>query len=114
MNAYFLLLLKILISFAASLLVLQAIASALLRTLEHICPDAQSARFWLSYTRIMLVIAPLVLVLLIDMISRNADPLDSLRETALAALGGLLIGMHLLGKQMGRFIRQPATMENAR
>ena len=63
MNVYLLLLLEMLISVAASMVVLRALTTPLLRTLEHICPDEQSAGFWLSYTRVMLVIAPLILVL---------------------------------------------------
>lgn len=111
MNAYLLLLLEMLISIAASMIVLRVLTTPLLRTLERICPDEQSANFWLSYTRVMLVIAPLILVLVMDLFSRYGNPLDSLRMTALSALGGLLIGMHLLGKRLGQFIRPPAALE---
>ena len=107
MNAYLLLLLEMLISIAVSMVVLRALTTPLLRTLEHICPDEQSASFWHIYTRVMLVIAPLILVLVTDAFSRYGDPLDSLRMTVLAALGGLLVGMHLLGRRLGRFIRPP-------
>ncbi len=108
MNAFLLLSLELLISLAASLAVLRVLAGPLLRTLQHLCPDEQSASFWLSYTRIMLVIAPLMLVLLIDAFSDLDDPLGSLRLGLLATLGGLLLGMHILGSRMGRFIRPPA------
>lgn len=104
MTPYLLLLLEMLISIAASMVVLRVLTTPLLRTLEHICPDEQSASFWLIYTRVMLVIAPLILVLVMDAFSRHGDPLDSLRMTVLAALGGLLVGMHLLGRRLGRFI----------
>lgn len=114
MNVYLLLLLEMLISVAASMVVLRALTTPLLRTLEHICPDEQSASFWLSYTRVMLVIAPLILVLVMDSFSRYDNPLDSLRLTLLAALGGLLVGMHLLGRQLGRFIHTPVAPESGK
>jgi len=114
MNAYLLLLLEALISLVASFVVLRALTIPLLRTLEHICPDEQSANFWLSYTRVMLVIAPLMLVLVMDLFSRYDNPLDSLRLTILATLGGLLVGMHLLSRRLGRFIRPPEVPESAK
>ena len=107
MNAYLLLLLEMLISVAASMVVLRIMTSPLLRTLELICPEKQSANFWISYTRVMLVIAPLILVLLMDAFSRYSDPLDGLRMTVLATLVGLLVGMHILGRWLGRFVRLP-------
>lgn len=107
MNAYLFLLLEMLISIVASLVVLRALTTPLLRTLVHICPDEQSASFWLSYTRVMLVIAPLMLVLFVDTLSLYGNPLDSLRLTVLAALGGLLVGMHILGKRLGLYVRLP-------
>lgn len=114
MNAYLQLLLEMLISVAASMIVLRTLTIPLLRTLEHICPDEPSASFWLSYTRVMLVIAPLILVLVMDSFSRYGNPLDSMRMTVLAALGGLLVGMHLLGRMLGRFIRAPQAMESGK
>lgn len=114
MNAYLFLLLEMLISVAASTIVLRALTLPLLRTLQQVCPDEQSAGFWLSYTRVMLVIAPLILVLVLDSFSHFANPLDSLRMTVLAALAGLLVGMHLLGRRLGRFIRPPEAMETGK
>ncbi len=107
MNAYLLLLLEMLISVAASLVVLRTLTNPLLRTLERICPDEQAASFWLSYTQVMLLIAPLILVLVTDSFSRHDNPLDTLRWTVLAALAGLLVGMHFLGQRLGQFIRPP-------
>ena len=111
MNAYLLLLLELLISIGASLLVLRILAKPLVKTLERICPDEESAGFWLTYTQVMLVIAPLILVLLMDLFSRYGTPLDSLRMALLAALGGLLAGLNLLGSRLGRFITVPEHRE---
>lgn len=105
MDAYLLLFLELLISVLASLVVLRIVSTPLLRTLERICPDEQSAGFWLIYTRVMLVIAPLMLVLLMETFARTINPLDSLRLTLLAVLLGLLLGMHLLGRRLAPFTR---------
>jgi len=107
MNTYLLLLLELLISVAASLLVLRILANPLIRTLGRICPDEESAGFWLSYTQVMLVIAPLILVLLMDLFSRYGTPQDSLRLALLATLSGLLAGLHLIGSRLGRFVTLP-------
>ena len=114
MDAYLLLSLEMLVSVAASMIVLRILAAPLSRTLEHICPDEQSASFWLSYTRVMLVIAPLILVLIVDSFSRYSAAPESLRMTVLATLTGLLLGMYLLGKRMGAFIRSRETAENGK
>lgn len=110
MNPYLLLLLEMLISIGASIVVLRILTTPLLRTLERICPDEESASFWLSYTKVILVMAPLILVLVMDSFSRFGNPLDTLRTTLLATLAGLLVGMHLLGRRLGGFIRPPTEL----
>lgn len=107
MNAYVLLLAESLISVTVSLAVLYVLSGPLVNVLGRICPDEQAAVFWLSYTKVMLMIAPLLLVLTADMFTRFSDPMDSLRLALMAALGGLVIGLHSIGKRMGQFIKAP-------
>lgn len=107
MNAYLLLLVEALTSIAISLAVLYVLSRPLLDILARICPDEQAAAFWLSYTKLMLMIAPLLLVLAVDLFSHFSDPLDSLRLALLATLGGLLLGLHAIGKRLGQFVRTP-------
>lgn len=107
MNAYLLLLVEALTSIAISLAVLYVLSRPLLDILARICPDEQAAAFWLSYTKLMLMIAPLLLVLAVDLFSHFSDPLDSLRLALLATLGGLLLGLHAIGKRLGQFVREP-------
>ena len=75
--------------------------------LGRICPDEQAAAFWLSYTKVMLMIAPLLLVLIVDMFAHFSNPLDTLRLALTAALGGLLIGLRSIGKRLGQFVKVP-------
>ena len=107
MNAYSTLLLEALLSIAVSLTVLYALSRPLVQILRRICPDEDSAAFWVSYTKIMLMIAPLLLVLTVDLLARFSDPISSLRLAAIAALGGMLIGLHSVGSRLGKFVRTP-------
>lgn len=107
MNAYLLLTIEAFISIAVSLLVLYVLSSPLMNVLGRICPDEQAAAFWLSYTKVMLMIAPLLLVLIVDMFSRFNDPMDSLRLALMAALGGILLGLYSIGKRLGQFVTVP-------
>lgn len=107
MNASFLLFAESLISIAVSLLALYVLSGPLVKVLGRICQDEQAATFWLSYTKVMLTIAPLVLVLSVDMLSHFSDPMDNLRLALIAALGGLLIGLHSVGKRLGKFETMP-------
>ena len=107
MNSLFLLLAESLTSIAVSLAVLYVLSDPLVRVLGRICPDEQAAVFWLRYTKVMLVIAPLLLVQMVDMVSPFRDPMDSLRLALIAILGGLLIGLHLIGKRLKQFETAP-------
>ena len=107
MNAYFLLFAECFVSVAMSLAVLHVLSGPLVNVLRRICPDDQAAVFWLSYTKVMLMIAPLVLVLTVDMFTHFSNPMDSLRLALMAALGGLLLGLHSIGKRLGRFVATP-------
>lgn len=107
MNANFVLLIEILVSLISSLAVLYVLSPPMLRTLERICPDEQAANFWLGYTRIMLVIAPLILVLIADLFGRIGDPSTAIRIALLASLAGLVIGLRKVGARIEAFIGSP-------
>lgn len=113
MNVYLLLFVEALTSLVVSSAVLHVLSRPLLDVLTRICPDEQAAAFWLSYTKVMLIIAPLLLVLTVDLFSHFSDPLDSLRLTLLAALAGLLFSLHAIGKRLGQFVRTPQARREA-
>lgn len=107
MNANYLLPLELLLSVIMSLAVLHALSGPLVNVLERICPDKPAAIFWLSYTKVMLISAPLVLVMTVDLFTHFNNPMDTLRLALLAALAGLLIGLHSVGKRLGQFVVPP-------
>lgn len=107
MNAYLQLLFAALISLIASMAVLRTLSTPLRSLLCRLCPDEQAAAFWLSYTRVMLTIAPLLLTLLVSLFATSATQLNSLYLVLIATLAGLLIGLRSIGKRLGSFISQP-------
>lgn len=107
MHSDYLLPLELLISATMSLIVLRALSLPLNKVLERICPDAQAASFWLTYTQVMLISAPLLLVLSVDLFAHFSNPMDNLRIALMAALAGLLLGLHSVGKRLGKFVITP-------
>jgi len=107
MNAYLLLLIEVLLSTVASLAVLRTLSRSLWSVLARLCPDEHAAAFWLSYTKVMLMLAPLVMVLTVDLFTHFSNPMDTLRLALIAALGGLLVALHAVAKRIGQFVRVP-------
>ncbi len=107
MYASFPLLAKSSISIAVSLAALHTLSRPLMNVLARICPDEQAAAFWLAYTKVMLLITPLLPVLVLDIFIRFQSPMDGLRLALTAALGGILIALFMVGKRIGQFIPAP-------
>lgn len=107
MNFPLLLLAEMFVSIAVSIAVLLVLSRPLVHVLERICPDPQAAIFWQSYTKVMLLITPLLFVLVTDMLSHFRDPADSLRVALIAALGGTVLGLRSIGKRLGQFVALP-------
>lgn len=107
MDNYLLLLVESLTSITVSITVLYVISRPLMNVLSRICPDEHAAAFWLSYTKIMLLLAPLLLLLSVDMFAHFSDPMDTWRFSLIVALGGILIGLYMVGERLGRFVTSP-------
>ncbi len=112
MNTYLLLLCEFITSISVSLGVLYVISTPLLNVLIRICPDEQAATFWLSYTKVTLMLLPLLFVISMDIFSHFDDPMDSLRLGLMAVLAGLLIGLYSIGKRLGKFVIAPQHAED--
>ena len=105
MNTYVLLLSEILLSLLASLFVLALLSAPLLKLLRLLCPHEEAAQFWLSYSKVMLLMGPLLLVLLMHGFSLSREPLEAMRLALIAVLVALLVGMRVLGKLLvGRIV----------
>lgn len=107
MNPYLLLVGECLACLAVSFLVLAVLARPLMDVLARVCPDEKAATFWLSYCKVMVTLAPLLMVLTIGLISPFSDPLAAIRLTLMASLGGLLLVLQHIGRRLGRFVVAP-------
>jgi hypothetical protein len=106
MNGYFLLFVEAVTSITVSLAGLYALSRPLMNVLSRICPDEHAATFWLIYTKVMLLIAPLLLVLTVNMFAHFSDPMDTWRSLIMV-LSGILIGLYIIGERLGQFITTP-------
>jgi hypothetical protein len=103
MNAFFLLSAELAASVGLSVAVLFVLSRPLVNVLRLLCPNDQAAVFWLSYTRIMLTMTPLMFVLIASMFSQSSDLFDMARLALVAALAGLLLGLWIIGRRLNRF-----------
>lgn len=107
MENYLLLLVESLTSISVSFAVLYVLSRPLMNVLSRICPDEHAATFWLSYTKVMLLIAPLLLVLTMDLFAHFSNPLDSWRFALIVTLGGILVGLYTVGERLGKYVTTP-------
>ena len=86
---------------------LRFLSAPLTSLLARLCPDESAATFWLRYVQLMLTLAPLVVSLWVDRLTLEADPLEAFRLTLMASLVGLLMGLYIMGRRLGRFVVTP-------
>lgn len=87
------------ISVITSITIMTMLSQPLKAALLDLCPTETQANFWLAYTRTMLLISPLLLVLFINR-THGGDLFSDLRAAFIAALTGLLIGLIIIGRKM--------------
>ncbi len=90
---------EIFLSLTLSTIVLLVIATPLRRLLQNLSHSEEQALFWLAYTRTMLFISPLLMVILVGALA-DADGLAHIKVTLISALGGLLLGLMIIGRKM--------------
>lgn len=91
---------EVIISLTLSIATLMVLTKPLVNVLAELCPTQKQAEFWLAYTRIMLSISPLLLVLLVDGFVSSDDMMVNVRLAIFAALAGLFLGMIIVGKRI--------------
>lgn len=94
-----LLLIEIVISVLASIGIMLLMSPSLKAALIDLCPTDKQANFWLAYTRTMLLISPLLLVLLVNS-THKGDTFSDLRASLIAMLAGLVLGLMVIGRKM--------------
>lgn len=100
METIYLFISEILISLFLSTFSLWVLSKPLINVLNDLCPTKKQAEFWQAYTRLMLLISPLLLVLMVGSFVSSDDVLAHIRISLMAGLAGLLIGMIIVGKKI--------------
>jgi hypothetical protein len=100
MNQLLLFGLEIIISLCLSTVTLWLLSQPLVNVLEDLCPTKKQAAFWLAYTRIMLLISPLLLVLVVSILNNAGNNIDTIKISLGSALAGLLLGMIIVGRKI--------------
>ncbi|MEE9352326.1 MAG: hypothetical protein V3U78_08700 [Thiotrichaceae bacterium] len=97
---------EIFLSLTLSSIVLLTLATPLRKLLQNLSHSNEQAFFWLAYTRTMLFISPLLMVILVGALA-DAEGLAHIKVTLISALGGLLLGLMIIGRKM----YSPASMQ---
>jgi len=107
---------QLLIALSMSVLIIFLLTKYLKEVLTDTCGTNHSAEFWVRFTQIMMVIAPLVIVIFFSVVDSHqlmlAHPAYILKQTILQTLIGEFIGLILVGKIIYRAIN--TTVEHAR
>jgi len=90
---------EIFLSLTLSTIVLLIVATPLRKLLQNLSHSDAQAYFWLAYTRTMLFISPLLMVILVGALA-DAEGLAHIKVTLISALGGLLLGLMIIGRKM--------------
>lgn len=90
---------EIILSLLLSSIVLLILATPLKKMLQNICHSDEQALFWVAYTRTMLFISPLLMVVLVGLLA-DANGLVHIKVTLISALGGLVFGLMVIGRKM--------------
>ena len=90
---------EIILSLLLSTIVLLILSTPLKKMLQNVCHSDEQALFWVAYTRTMLFISPLLMVVLVGLLA-DASGLVHIKVTLISALGGLVFGLMIIGRKM--------------
>lgn len=90
---------EIFLSLTLSSIVIWGLATPLRKLLQRLSHSEEQAIFWLAYTRAMLFLSPLFMVVLIGSVA-DAEGLVHIKVTLISALGGLVLGLMIIGRKM--------------
>lgn len=104
-------LLELALSLAISTFILTLLQPVLREMLRELCRGESRAAFWSTFTRLMIFIAPLLVVILFTRASHPGDIVlvKALRDTLLHTLFGQFIGLLIIGKVLLNFSRRSDT-----
>lgn len=109
MNTINLFLLQITLSFGLSVLVIMLLKAQLREVLTEICGTSSRAAFWVTFTQLMLVIAPLLLVILFTDLKPGVSiyPAETIKDTVFRSLFAIFIAIAMIGRVIRKSIAVP-------
>ena len=117
MNELIIFAVQLVIVLSMSVFVLALIKPYLKDVLKDTCGTEHSAEFWVRFTQLMMVIAPLVIVIFFADLQNSeqilTQPAYILKQTLLQTLVGELIGLTFLGRIIYRAINTTLEFEYA-
>jgi hypothetical protein len=100
---------EIILSLSVSAVVIICLTNALRRLLVDMCGTESRARFWVVYSNIMLVIAPLLAIILFGKSEIMTEANFTFYKTAFgSALSGIFISLVVIGMQINKSIPKTA------
>src|SRR6187402_131804 len=100
MNAGFSLLLAIVVSLGLSATVVAVLWTPLQRLLATLCKSGEASQFWVSFTSVMLFLAPLTLTMIVISPQDAPGAAQVLRSTLLASLFGAGLSLMVVGLKL--------------
>lgn len=80
-----------------SLVVIHLIQPALGPLLGEVCGSDAAAGFWVNFTRLMLLIAPMLQVILLATGHGGVEAVELIRSTLFHTLGGVFLALAVIG-----------------
>jgi hypothetical protein len=107
-NAIELFVAQVVLSLALSIAALLRLQSIMRRIGNVVCEEGGTAtEFWISYTQLMMMIAPLMLVSWVSGPSAYASPVEQVRGALATVLFGQFLGLVLVGRAVwNSFVRK--------
>ena len=101
---------EIVVCLSVSALILLRLQRLLRRIGRETCEQGGSAtEFWVAYTQLMMLIAPLLMVAWLSRSGPNAALVDQLRSSLGVVLSGQFLGLALVGRAVWKSIVRPAS-----
>src|SRR6187401_9702 len=109
MNGVTVFFLEVAASIAISLLVLVRLQHLLRRLGEEACDQGgDSTEFWVAYTQIMMLVAPVLLIAYFSQAGAYGTSVAQMKASFAVVLTGQFIGLALVGRAVWKLIVRPA------
>jgi hypothetical protein len=92
-----------------SLLILQRLQRLLRRIGSEVCErGGASTEFWIAYTQLMMIVAPVLLVAYFSRAGQHYSVVEQLKSSLSLILWGQFLGLVLVGRAVWKTINPPA------